>query len=338
MIAGRTHPDVARREGERYRLSLEQAVLDLGLEDHVEFDDRFLSDRRDRRPARDDRRLRDPVPRARADLLRSAHLRDRRRLRRRLDAVLVRGGHARRRVPARSCRSPIPRRSPTPSAATSRSRKRLVAARPEARRIGAELAWPSVAEATAAVLREAVELAPRRRLGAGIDQRLVSIRTDHLRTLVDDVGIVQHANGVIPNRATRVLRRRCRAARRRCARALAPGRRAGLDVDRLPLARVPPGRDGPRGGHAELHGLRPPLARRAAPRRPRRPLGLGARRDPLDGLGPRRRRPHRTAARDDHRHLVPEASLRTGAYAALGLARLDPDRLAARRPGSCSSA
>ena len=45
VIAGRTHPDVAHREGERYRLTLEQAVLDLGLEDHVEFDDRFLRDR-----------------------------------------------------------------------------------------------------------------------------------------------------------------------------------------------------------------------------------------------------------------------------------------------------
>ena len=42
-MPGRTHPDVAHREGERYRLTLEQAVLDLGLEDHVEFDDRFLA-------------------------------------------------------------------------------------------------------------------------------------------------------------------------------------------------------------------------------------------------------------------------------------------------------
>ena len=51
------------------------------------------------------------------------------------------------------------------------------------------------------MLREAVELAPRRRRSvSGIDQRLVGLRTDHLRTLVDDAGIVQHANGVIPNR------------------------------------------------------------------------------------------------------------------------------------------
>ena len=43
VIAGRTHPGVAHREGERYRASLEQAVRDLGLEEHVEFDDRFLA-------------------------------------------------------------------------------------------------------------------------------------------------------------------------------------------------------------------------------------------------------------------------------------------------------
>ena len=43
VIAGRTHPDVAHREGERYRLMLERRVLELGLDDHVEFDDRFLS-------------------------------------------------------------------------------------------------------------------------------------------------------------------------------------------------------------------------------------------------------------------------------------------------------
>src|SRR5947207_2014293 len=43
MIAGRTHPQVARREGEKYRLQLERQVIDLGLEGHVAFDDRFLS-------------------------------------------------------------------------------------------------------------------------------------------------------------------------------------------------------------------------------------------------------------------------------------------------------
>ena len=43
VIAGRTHPQVARREGEQYRLMLERLVVDLDLGDHVDFDDRFLS-------------------------------------------------------------------------------------------------------------------------------------------------------------------------------------------------------------------------------------------------------------------------------------------------------
>src|SRR5436309_1067694 len=43
VIAGQTHPTIARREGERYRLELERRVADLDLVEHVEFDDRFLS-------------------------------------------------------------------------------------------------------------------------------------------------------------------------------------------------------------------------------------------------------------------------------------------------------
>src|SRR5207253_130345 len=43
LIAGQTHPQVARREGEKYRIQLERRVVDLELEDHVAFDDRFLS-------------------------------------------------------------------------------------------------------------------------------------------------------------------------------------------------------------------------------------------------------------------------------------------------------
>ena len=44
VVAGRTHPEVARREGESYRRSLEQLVAELGLEEHVLFVDRFLAD------------------------------------------------------------------------------------------------------------------------------------------------------------------------------------------------------------------------------------------------------------------------------------------------------
>src|SRR5205085_8361905 len=71
----------------------------------------------------------------------------------------------------------------------------LAAARAEAGRIGSRLAWPSVAEATASVLREAIQRAPRRRPVARLEFQLTRPRPDHLLLLVDAVGLVQHANG-----------------------------------------------------------------------------------------------------------------------------------------------
>ena len=44
LVAGQTHPDVVTREGERYRLHLERLVRDRGLDRHVRFIDRFLSE------------------------------------------------------------------------------------------------------------------------------------------------------------------------------------------------------------------------------------------------------------------------------------------------------
>ena len=43
VIAGQTHPEVAKLHGEEYRISLERLARDLDLGDHVVFDDRFLS-------------------------------------------------------------------------------------------------------------------------------------------------------------------------------------------------------------------------------------------------------------------------------------------------------
>ena len=43
LIAGQTHPEVVKHDGERYRVGLERLVRDLGLSDHVIFVDRFLS-------------------------------------------------------------------------------------------------------------------------------------------------------------------------------------------------------------------------------------------------------------------------------------------------------
>lgn len=43
VILGASHPDLVRREGEAYRDRLRQRVDDLGLTDHVRFEDRFVT-------------------------------------------------------------------------------------------------------------------------------------------------------------------------------------------------------------------------------------------------------------------------------------------------------
>ena len=199
VVAGRTHPDVARREGERYRLLLERRVLELGLGDSVEFDDRFLTIEE------------------LSDLLAATQ-------------VFVTPYHGREQIAsgaltfaiAAGCgvvSTPywyaqdmlgsgagrlVPFADPAALADAVceyvEQPAALAAARAEARRIGSALAWPAVAEATAAVLDEAHQVAARRRPAGVAELHLTSLRSDHLLTLVDDVGIVQHADGIIPNR------------------------------------------------------------------------------------------------------------------------------------------
>jgi glycosyltransferase involved in cell wall biosynthesis len=201
LIAGRTHPQVARREGEQYRLMLERRVVDLGLGDHVEFDDRFLSvdELADLLAVTDvfltPYRNREQIASGALTFAVAAgcaaistkfwYAKD----------VLASGaGHL---VPfgdAQALADAVCELVEQPEA--------LESARAEARRIGERLAWPSVAEATASVLREAAVGAPRRTPIPAVELQLAAVRRDHLLTLVDDVGIVQHAHGVIPNRET----------------------------------------------------------------------------------------------------------------------------------------
>jgi glycosyltransferase involved in cell wall biosynthesis len=44
LVVGATHPEVARRVGEKYRMSLKREVETLGLRDHVVFRDQFVGD------------------------------------------------------------------------------------------------------------------------------------------------------------------------------------------------------------------------------------------------------------------------------------------------------
>lgn len=331
VIAGRTHPDVARREGERYRLTLEQAVADLGLEDHVEFDDRFLA-----------------IGEI-ADLLATTDVfvTPYRGLEQISSGALTFGiaaGCAVVSTPylyaqdllASGAGEIVPFADP-PALADAVCRyieepERLAAARAEARRVGAQLEWPSVAKATAAILREAVQLAPRsRHQVARRDPRLVNMRTDHLLTLVDDVGIVQHANGVIPNRSSgycvddvaRLAVVALELARRGneqvwtsiVYRSIAfledatdpgAGMRNFMAYDRRWL-------DEP---HVSDHVGRSVWALGEILATAWAPAVVGPTGRLLDAIVGT---------------LGPETSLRTGAYAVLGLARLDPDRL---QPGA----
>jgi glycosyltransferase involved in cell wall biosynthesis len=198
-IAGRTHPDVAHREGERYRLMLERRVHELGLDANVEFDDRFLS--------------LDEL----SDLLAATDVfvtpyRSREQIASGALTFAIAAGCGIVSTPywyaqdmlATGAGRLVPFDDPAALAdAVSEYVEQpelLAAARAEARRVGSSLAWPSVAEATASVLGEALALAPRRRPPGVADLHLATLRSDHLLTLVDDVGIVQHAHGIIPNR------------------------------------------------------------------------------------------------------------------------------------------
>jgi len=199
VIAGRTHPGVAQREGERYRLSLQQKVLELGLSEHVEFDDRFLSV--------------DEI----SNLLAVTAV----FVTPYLDRDQTSSGALTFGIAAGCAVVSTPYRYAEDLLATGAGEivpfadpvalgdaicryidepARLLAARAEARQIGERLSWPSVAKATAAVLREAVELAPHRGSLASLEPQPASVRIDHLLTMVDDAGIVQHAHGAIPNR------------------------------------------------------------------------------------------------------------------------------------------
>jgi glycosyltransferase involved in cell wall biosynthesis len=199
VIAGRTHPDVAHREGERYRLMLKRRVLELDLAEHVEFDDRFLSI--------------DEL----SDLLAATDVfvtpyRNREQIASGALTFAIAAGCAVVSTPYWYAQDMLAsgagRLVPFDDAAALADAvcdyveqpETRAAARAEARRIGSSLAWPLVAEATAAVLQEAHALAPRRRPVGVADLQLTSLRADHLLTLVDDVGIVQHAHGIIPNR------------------------------------------------------------------------------------------------------------------------------------------
>ncbi len=201
LIAGQTHPEVVKTEGERYRLSLERMVRDLDLVDHVHFVDRFLSD--------DDLALLLGA----TDLYLTPYGSREQIVSGALTFAVVAGCpvvstpyYYAEDLLGSGAGVLVPFNDPDALAGAVLGLlddpAALAAARAVATAVGGELAWPSVGAQTAKVLTEAIELGT---VAAAEEAPIASaprFRPDHLLTLVDDVGIIQHADGVVPERAT----------------------------------------------------------------------------------------------------------------------------------------
>jgi len=201
VVAGRTHPEVVRNQGEAYRLGLERRVRELGLVDHVSFDDRFLE-----------------IAEL-ADLLAATHLfvtayTGREQIVSGALTFAVAAGRPAVSTPYRYAEDLLAtgagRLVPFGDAAALaeaiggyiESPSSLAFAAHEARRVGAGLTWSEVGRTTAALCAEALRSFEQPPPTVIDDQTLPPLRLDHLVALVDDVGIVQHAVGAVPDRTT----------------------------------------------------------------------------------------------------------------------------------------
>ena len=202
LIAGQTHPEVVKQEGEQYRLTLERLVRDLDLAGHVHFLDRFLTDEEL------------AVLLSSTDLYLTPYRSREQVVSGALTFAVVAGCpvvstpyYYAEDLLASGAGVLVPFDDPAALAegvlGLLDDPEALAAARAEAQRVGSELSWPAVGMQTLRVLDEAVELGPvgdeEEALPATSSPR---IRPDHLLTLLDDVGIIQHADGVVPNRAS----------------------------------------------------------------------------------------------------------------------------------------
>ena len=202
LIAGQTHPEVIKAEGERYRLGLERLVRELDLQDHVHFLDRFFTE------------AELAVLLASTDLYLTPY-RSREQIVSGALTFAIAAGCPVVSTPYYYAEDMLSSGAGVlvpfdDSAAMSAAivdlldhPDKMKRARMEAQRLGSGLSWPKIGQATFRVLEEAVQLGPVN----GVEKivpalRAPTIRPDHLLTLVDDVGIIQHANGVVANRAS----------------------------------------------------------------------------------------------------------------------------------------
>lgn len=201
VIAGQTHPEVAKLHGEEYRISLERLARDLDLADHVVFDDRFLN-------------IDDLSSMLAATTIYLTPYRSREQIVSGALTFAIVAGCPTVSTPyfyakdllASGAGVLVPFDDPAALAeaviALLDDPERLERMRTEARAVGTELAWPEVGRQTAKVLREALVLGRPRAARHPQPATLPRARASHLLTMVDDVGIVQHADGSVPLRSS----------------------------------------------------------------------------------------------------------------------------------------
>ena len=201
VIAGQTHPEVAKLHGEEYRISLERLARDLDLTDHVVFDDRFLS-------------IEDLASMLAATTIYLTPYRSREQVVSGALTFAIVAGCPTVSTPyfyaedllASGAGILVPFDDPAALAEAVNGLldqpERLERMRIEAEATGRELAWPQVGRQTADVLREALTLGRPSATRRPQPATLPRARASHLLTMVDDVGIVQHADGIVPLRSS----------------------------------------------------------------------------------------------------------------------------------------
>ena len=200
LVVGQTHPDVVRHDGESYRASLLRLVAELELDDHVRFVDGFA----------------DIAEIARLLAGTSIYLTPYRSREQIVSGALtfaVAAGCPVVSTPyfyaedllasGAGVLVPFDDHDAMSTAVLDLldDPARLASTRIESRRIGSGLAWSQVAIDTLEILREATEI--HERGGHSPPETMLAgswptPKLDHLLTLVDDVGILEHAWGTVP--------------------------------------------------------------------------------------------------------------------------------------------
>jgi glycosyltransferase involved in cell wall biosynthesis len=197
LIAGQSHPEVVKHEGETYRRGLERQVAELGLRHHVLFLDRFLA-------------IDELAALLFATDLYVTPYRSKEQIVSGALTFAVAAGCPVVSTPyfyAEDLLSSgagvlVPFDDPDAMAAAISdlldSPSALAAARAKSAEVGSRMSWSSVGRVTLDALSDAVATGRPPVVAAVSPEPALLVRRHHLLVLSDDVGIIQHADVVVP--------------------------------------------------------------------------------------------------------------------------------------------